>query len=130
MADIRNLGLSSGGVGTARFVGSASGIRNVGGGQFFAELPTVSIAHSPLTTRLVDCAAGNNTVYLHDNTSLVMIIAPVGNTAAISVGESTDAATQLELNPNGFIAWTPKMGVGRSIIITAGSAVSVTLIEL
>ncbi len=129
MADVRNLGTGSGGVGTARFSGSISGTRTVGGGAFAAGLPDLNLLNSPLTTRQVDCTSGNNSISIHDKTVLVALVNPSGNTVAVAVGEGTTEATLLELNPNGWIAWTMKAGTSRTINVTTDGSVTVTIIE-
>jgi len=132
MADTRNLGTGSGGVGTARFAGGISGSRTTGGGAFAANLPDLNLPHSVLTTREVDCTSGDNAVYLHDKTAVVAIIAPPNNTVAIAVSEysaTKDAGTQIELNPNGFACWTPKAGTTRRLTITTDGSVTLSVHE-
>lgn len=129
MADTRNLGTGSGGSGTARFSGGLSGTVTVGNGLFVPQLPNVYMANSPVTSRNVDCTATNNAILIHNKTVMVMIIAPPNNTVAIAVGESTDASTQLELNPNGFICWTMKAGSSRQLQVLCDGAVTLTVIE-
>lgn len=132
MSDVRNLGTGSGGVGSSRYSGGVSGTRTVGGGAFSFGLPDVLLQHSPATSRQITCASGDNSVYLDNKTALVAFVTPPNNTVAVAIAEysaTADADTRIELNPNGFVLWTPKPGTNRRIVITTDGEVTISICE-